>query len=41
MEEYYGHVEDIDIHLYRGAYVIKDMKILKRQKKIESQNSFF
>lgn len=34
MKEYYGHVEDIDIHLYRGAYVIKDIKILK----IESKN---
>lgn len=32
MDEYYGHVEDIDIHLYRGAYVIKDIEIVKIQK---------
>ncbi|WP_430403190.1 DUF748 domain-containing protein [Fluviicola sp.] len=30
LEEYYGHVDDIDIHLYRGAYEIKDIKILKK-----------
>ena len=33
MEEYYGHVEDIDLHLYRGAYVIKNIKILKLESK--------
>lgn len=27
MEQYYGHVNDIDIALIRGAYVIKDIKI--------------
>lgn len=26
---YTGHVEDIDIHLLRGAYVIKDLKLKK------------
>lgn len=30
LEEYYGHVDDIDIHLYRGAYVIKDIKLLRK-----------
>ncbi|MDF3026792.1 MAG: hypothetical protein K0S23_1099 [Fluviicola sp.] len=30
LEEYYGHVEDIDIHLYRGAYEIKDIRLLKK-----------
>lgn len=30
LDEYYGHVADIDIHLYRGAYVIKDLKLMKR-----------
>lgn len=30
LEEYYGHVEDIDIHLYRGAYEIKDIHIVKK-----------
>ncbi|PBQ32875.1 hypothetical protein CNR22_14200 [Sphingobacteriaceae bacterium] len=29
LEEYYGHVEDIDIALIRGAYVIKDIKLVK------------
>lgn len=30
LEEYYGHVNDIDIHLYRGAYEIKDIRLLKK-----------
>ncbi|MBI0397883.1 DUF748 domain-containing protein [Cyclobacterium marinum] len=30
MEEYTGHVEDIDIALIRGAYVIDGIEILKR-----------
>ncbi|MBA4852766.1 DUF748 domain-containing protein [Emticicia sp. BO119] len=29
MEQYHGHVEDIDIALIRGAYVINDLKIEK------------
>ena len=29
MEQYHGHVEDIDIALIRGAYVINDIKIEK------------
>ncbi len=29
IQQYYGHVEDIDIALYRGAYVIKDLEIVK------------
>jgi len=29
LNEYYGHVEDIDIALIRGAYVIKDIKLVK------------
>ena len=33
LEEYYGHVDDIDIHLYRGAYEIKDIQILKKVEK--------
>lgn len=32
LEDYYGHVEDIDLSLYRGAYIIKDLKILKTEK---------
>jgi hypothetical protein len=29
MESYTGHVDDIDLALYRGAYVIKDLNIFK------------
>jgi len=29
MEQYHGHVEDIDIALIRGAYIINDIKIEK------------
>jgi hypothetical protein len=39
LEEYYGHVEDIDIHLYRGAYVIKDIKLLKKVDKGPSKDT--
>ncbi|HYG50069.1 MAG TPA: DUF748 domain-containing protein [Flavobacteriales bacterium] len=41
LSEYYGHVEDIDIHLYRGAYVIKDIEIVKlnKQKKVDPRDS--
>lgn len=33
LEEYYGHVQDIDIHLYRGAYIIKDIRLMKKVEK--------
>ncbi|MBA2612078.1 MAG: DUF748 domain-containing protein [Bacteroidetes bacterium] len=29
IKEYYGHVEDIDIALLRGAYIINDIKLVK------------
>lgn len=29
LKEYYGHVEDIDIALLRGAYIIKDIELVK------------
>jgi len=29
IQQYYGHVEDIDIALYRGAYVIKNVVLVK------------
>lgn len=41
LTEYYGHVEDIDIHLYRGAYVINEIQILKRDKKTKDSIPFF
>lgn len=31
LEEYYGHVDDIDIRLWRGAYVIDDIEIRKKE----------
>lgn len=33
LTEYYGHVEDIDIALIRGAYVINDIRIVKTDEK--------
>jgi hypothetical protein len=33
---YYGHVDDIDVHLIRGAYVIKDLKLLKENGKVRT-----
>lgn len=41
LEEYYGVVEDIDIHLYRGAYVIKNIEIVKKDKKTKDTIPFF
>lgn len=32
LEEYYGHVDDIDIRLWRGAYIIDDIVIRKKEK---------
>jgi len=29
MDGYYGHIEDVDLHIYRGAYTIKDIYIDK------------
>jgi hypothetical protein len=39
LKEYYGHVEEIDIALYRGAYVIKDMRLDKRVEKSGSKDT--
>lgn len=33
LTEYHGNVRDIDIALFRGAYIIKDLKIVKINKK--------
>ena len=40
MEGYYGHVNDVDLSLYRGAYKIKDIYINKVDKQ-EKQVPFF
>jgi hypothetical protein len=34
MPDYTGHIEDVDLHLYRGATEIQNIKILKREGKI-------
>lgn len=41
LKEYYGHVEDIDIHLYRGAYQVKTIYINKKDPKSGEQTPFF
>jgi len=33
---YYGHVDDIDVHLLQGAYVIKDLELLKDNGKVKT-----
>lgn len=39
LKEYYGHVEDIDIALIRGAYVIKDVQLVKIEEKESKADS--
>lgn len=39
LEEYYGHVDDIDLHLYRGAYVIQGIEIVKLQKQSNGKDT--
>ena len=34
MGNYHGEVRDVDVHLYRGAYVIHDLKIVKKTGKV-------
>jgi len=38
---YYGHVEDIDLSLYRGAYVVQDIYINKRDSTTQKQTPLF
>jgi len=40
MKGYYGHVSDIDIHLYRGAYQIDGLYINKVDSKNKKQTEF-
>ena len=40
LDGYYGHVRDIDIALYRGAYQIKDMYLNKMDAKTKKQTDF-
>jgi hypothetical protein len=39
LKEYYGHVEEIDIALYRGAYIIRDIRLDKRVEKAGSKDT--
>lgn len=39
LEEYYGHVDDIDLHLYRGAYEIKDIYLVKKVDKGDKKDT--
>lgn len=41
MPDYYGHIEDIDLSIYRGAYQINDMYLNKRDEKSNRQTEFF
>lgn len=41
LDGYYGHVNDVDLWLYRGAYVIKDVYIRKVDKQTKDTSDFF
>jgi hypothetical protein len=41
MDGYYGHVQDIDISLYRGAYQINDIYINKKDSASGKETDFF
>lgn len=41
MKGYYGHIDDIDISLYRGAYQINDMYLRQKDERTGKQTDFF
>ncbi len=41
MSGYYGHIDDIDLSLYRGAYTIKEIYLNKIDSVSEKQTDFF
>ena len=41
LQGYYGHIEDIDVSLYRGAYQINNMYLNKVDDKTKKQTEFF
>lgn len=41
MPDYYGHIDDIDLSIYRGAYQINDMFLNKLDEKSKKQTEFF
>lgn len=41
MDGYYGHIDDIDLNLYRGAYIIKEIYLNKVDTTTLKQTDFF
>ena len=41
MKGYYGHVEDIDLSIYRGAYIVKNIYLNKIDPISKKQTQFF
>lgn len=41
MPDYYGHIDDIDLSIYRGAYQINEMYLNKLDEKSKRQTEFF
>ncbi len=41
MKDYYGRIRDIDISLYRGAYIINDIYLNKGDSVLKNQTPFF
>src|SRR5476649_18275 len=41
MDGYYGHTDDIDLSLYRGAYIIKNIYLNKVDSVSKAQTEFF
>jgi hypothetical protein len=41
MKGYYGHIEDIDLSIYRGAYTINDIYLNKTDTITKNQTDFF
>ena len=38
---YFGHIEDIDLSIYRGAYIINDIYLNKTDSVTKKQTDFF
>jgi hypothetical protein len=41
MKGYYGHVEDVDLSIYRGAYIVKNIYLNKIDPILKKQTQFF
>src|ERR1035437_4063214 len=41
MKGYYGHIDDIDLSIYRGAYIINDIYLNKIDSVSKKQTDFF